>query len=416
MFFLDHEIHDFWKSFNNGRGPRPLLLKRPFSNMIATDDALLTILKSWAEAGKLGRAGPIDIDKIDQDALPDVNDETLDACIRRIQGKWDKDWYAYINDVQQYSGDLWERAVEIILPAIRANGGLPAGGFKMEFFFGKYGSTPTGIHLDTSDNLAFILRGPKRMVFWPSGRFRSRLQIPDAKAPTHEQALIGRYEDHMNDAIVLDADAGDVIYWPKEYWHVGSSPANWTAMITIAMWWNARPLTVARFLLDRCLELDGEPQLHPFNPDSLVEQALTLPDTVRRPIGDVKSQISNIDSVSSMVWASLASCYGFTVPPAKVVGSPVTDSAQVRLQYPVIALPWGNTHIIFACGHRMHTSISKVNVGLSRLNSAIGAEYTVRELKAILLANASDGAPLEKECMRLIAELISSRAFAITSN
>lgn len=233
MYFTTHEISRFWSSLGAGRAAAPTLITRPFARPMASEEALLDILKVWADAARRGQAGAADIEKIDRGALPEPGDARLDACIERLERTWPKDWYAYVNDVHKYGGDLWERAVEILLPAIRTHGGLQAGGFKMELFFGRYGATPTGIHLDTSDNLAFIVRGPKRLAFWPRDRFQALLQLPNAHAPEQEQALTRRYEDHLHDAIVLDAGAGDVVYWPKEYWHVGASPDGWTAMITI---------------------------------------------------------------------------------------------------------------------------------------------------------------------------------------
>ena len=95
--------------------------------------------------------------------------------------------------VQGYDGAIWERAVEVIRPALKLQGGLPAGGMMLDLFYGKYRSTPTGIHLDSSDNLAFVVRGPKRLMFWPPESFAVKFASPPVN-PSHQQALTGRFD------------------------------------------------------------------------------------------------------------------------------------------------------------------------------------------------------------------------------
>jgi hypothetical protein len=415
MYFARDDISRFWEAVGTESPAQPTLIRRPFARPMATEAAVLEILKVWADAARRGQAGPTDIEKIDRGALPLPEDETLDACIARIERVWTKDWYVYVNDVHKYGGDLWERAVEILLPEIRRHGGLPAGGFKMELFFGRYGATPTGIHLDTSDNLAFIVRGPKRMAFWPPDRFKGVLQIPNAHAPEQQQALTRRYEDHLHQATVLEGETGDVIFWPKESWHVGASAEGWTAMITIPMWWNARPMTLAKFVLDRVLDFDGEPALHPFNPDAIADEALTLPETMSRPVRTAASQVAGrMEATARLAWASVASSYGFTVPPAKVAAPPLADSTRVRVKYPMVPLPSEDGCVVVACGHRSRTTIGSLPAGLARLNAALGAEYPIRDLHE-LLAGPNGDAAAHEACQRLLIDLVSCRALEVVS-
>jgi hypothetical protein len=415
MYFSQQEITKFWDSVDTFHDPRPVLVKRPFSRGIATEQSLLSILKQWAEAARRGSAGMIDIDKLEMKAMPEDGDQTLDDCILRIASNWQKDWYAYINDVHKYGGELWERAVEIVLPAIRSNGGLPAGGFKMELFFGRYGVTPTGIHLDTSDNLAFIVRGPKRMVFWPGSRFPSLLRIPDPHEPTQELALKRGYQDSVSDAVIIDAEAGDVVYWPKEYWHVGVSAERWTAMITIPMWWNARPTTVAKFILDRTVKLNGGPQMHPFNPDAMSISALHPPETLREPVRNALCQLAEVDTVIRLAWASIASAYGFTVPPAKMSVPALCKCTRVRLRHPVIILARERQCTVFACGHHTHTPLLELDKAFDQLNAMMGTEYTVEELKGIMFERHECSPAMEQEYNRLVSELISFRALELVA-
>jgi hypothetical protein len=411
MYFSTDEVCRLWTAAANGGTPKPVLIKQPFSKPITTDRELLDILKLWADAGRRGRAMVSDISYLDVDALPGPNDHTLDACIQRIERTWEGDWFAYVTDVHQYEGAVWERALDVLLPAVRNNGGLPAGGFRIEGFFGKYRSTPTGIHLDSSDNFSFIVRGPKRLVFWPRERFQPRVQSPDPRAPAQELALTRRYEDHLSDAIILDGEVGDVIYWPRDYWHVGASPEGWTAMINLAMWWNARPITLARFVLNRVLNLDGEPRLHPFDPDAALNEVPTPPSTLIRPVRDATSQmVAESESMARAVWASVTTSFGFTSPPAKRPVPALTQQMRVCVRHPILLLPTDGGCALAACGRQAATSLPSV-YGCARLNAALGAEYAVQELIEILTGgDATTDAAARQECMRLIGELISFRA------
>jgi hypothetical protein len=415
MYFSSDDICGLWKACANGGVSKPVLIKQPFAKPIATDAELLAIMKAWAAAGRRGKASVADISYIDSRALPESDDASMDACIQRIQAAWPGDWFAYVNDVHQYDGAIWERAVEVLLPAVRRNGGLPAGGFRIEGFFGKYGSTPTGIHLDSSDNFSFIVRGPKRLVFWPRDRFQPLVQFPDARAPAQELALTRRYEDHLADAIVLDGEVGDVIYWPRDYWHVGASPEGWTAMINLAMWWNARPITLARFVLNRVLDLDGDARLHPFNPSTVLQAVATPPATLSQPVRDAVTQIvADVDSTARIVWASVATSYGFTSPPARAPIPELSDETRLRVKHPIVPLLTDRACMVAACGRQTRTAVPITDAGCALLNAAPGAEYPARMLAEILTGrDLNDG--MRDECTRIVGELIAFRALEVVS-
>jgi 50S ribosomal protein L16 3-hydroxylase len=411
MYFAQQEIHQLLGACTDAT--TPLLIKQPFASPLATEGSVLRALQRWAEDVREGRAVAPESEYIERRVLPEPEDETLDDCVARIERVWTRDWFAYINDVHRYDGDFWSRAVEILLPEITRVGALPAGGFKMELFFGKYRTTPSGIHLDSADNFAFIVRGPKRMLFWPPDRFQTRVYIPSPKAPTQQLALIRRYEDHLGDALVIEADAGDVIYWPKDYWHVGASPEGWTAMVTIAMWWNARPMALARYLLNSLIDLEGDARHHPFNPEAPLEQALVPPRSLREPMEQGAAQIAaNLDAATRRLWARTVTSYGFTVPPARAAVPALTDDLCIRVIHPIVALPDDGGSLVVACGHQTWTAAAHLHAACLRLNAAPGAAYRVAALRDIL---GGDCGTTAEDGMRLIRELIASRALEVVA-
>lgn len=97
--------------------------------------------------------------------------------------------------------------------------GLPSGEVDIDVFLGRYSVTPRGIHRDPADTLMFVLEGSKRLMFWPEEYFQGHIF---SKGKSGSETLVGiRIEDYIDDAISIEAKAGDVIYWPSDYWHVG---------------------------------------------------------------------------------------------------------------------------------------------------------------------------------------------------
>jgi hypothetical protein len=409
MYFSQPEIVSFWDALAPYWNRRPGLLKKPFAKPFVDQREFLALLKQWAEDVRNGRR-VVDVALFDSGALPGPEHETLAACERHIAERWTKDWYLYIADgVQQYQGDIWERAVELITPAIRSEGGLPSGGLMLDLFFGHYQSTPSGIHLDSSDNLAFVTRGPKRMLFWPLDRFAARFSSPP-KVPSHQLSLTGRYAEHMSDAIVIDADEGDVIYWPKEYWHIGASDDNWSGMVTLPMWWTARPSALARSMLAGLLDLQGDlPQRYAVNVDDLASAALDFPASIQDVISQVKAQVNaRLDLTGQVGWAKFVTAYGFMTPPARLGAPPVIDTTRVRVRHPIVCVPLGRAVAVVGCGHSTLTRCTELSAVVQHLR--IGSEHTVSDLGQLVAAHDGDA---HQHLLKLVGELVSCRALEV---
>jgi 50S ribosomal protein L16 3-hydroxylase len=405
MYFSGLEIAAFWDALAPHWGREPRLIKKPFSKPFVSEREFLAILKKWGDEARDGQR-LVDVAMVDSGALPCADDESLAATERHIAARWDRDWYLYIPDgVQQYDGEIWERATELIIPAIRVQGGLPSGGMMLDLFFGKYESTPTGIHLDSSDNLAFVTRGPKRILFWPPDRFTVKFSSPK-NDPSHQRALVARYDHHLNDALVIDAEEGDVIYWPKEYWHIGASQNTWSGMVSIPMWWTAKPSSLARSMLSRVLDLDSEPQLYAVTVDTLAPAALALPAALHEVVARMKSQVnSRLELTANVAWAKFVTSYGFTTPPALLPTVTVTGATQIRVKHPIVAVPLGKAVAVVACGHSTLARFAPLSNVVQHLS--VGTEHTVSDL-CRLVPESHDEA--YEHVVKMIGELVSFRA------
>jgi 50S ribosomal protein L16 3-hydroxylase len=405
MYFSEHEIATFWDALAPCWGREPRVIRQPFSKPFVSEREFLAVLKRWGGEARSGHR-LVDVAMVDRDALPGPYDETLAATERNIAERWDKDWYLYIPDgVQQYDGDIWERAVELIVPAIRVQGGLPSGGMMLDLFFGKYQSTPTGIHLDSSDNLAFVTRGPKRMLFWPPDRFNVKFSSP-RNDPSHQRALIARYEEHADGAVVIDAEAGDVIYWPKEFWHIGASQNTWSGMVSIPMWWTAKPSSLARSMLSRVLDLDSEPQLYRVTVDTLAPAALDVPAALHDVVSQMKVQVNaKLDLTAKVAWAKFVTSYGFTTPPALLSAGTVTDATRIRVKHPIVAVPLGKAIAVVGCGHSTLAQFTPLAKIVQQLQ--VGTEHTVGDLGQLVPESRNE---IGEHLVKLVGELVSFRA------
>jgi hypothetical protein len=65
-----------------------------------------------------------------------------------------------------------------------------------------------------------VIRGKKRMLAWPFEYFLGRVKGVTPADRYFNKRLAIDHTPYRKDAVVLDAEAGDVIYWPSHYWHV----------------------------------------------------------------------------------------------------------------------------------------------------------------------------------------------------
>ena len=77
-----------------------------------------------------------------------------------------------------------------------------------------------GLHKDTQEVFGFVVRGEKTILAWPFDYFLSRVEgVPTASRYFQVQLPVD-YRKFRKDALVLRARAGDIIYWPSDYWHI----------------------------------------------------------------------------------------------------------------------------------------------------------------------------------------------------
>jgi len=367
MPYLDEaELQAFLGELRARWEREPHLFKQPFSRPLVGARDYWGMLRKWGSEVRSGQrfASPR---WIEADLLPRAEDGGVEGFCRRIEAGWKGDWYLYLADgVQRWSPEVWHRLAEIVRPLVEQVGSLPPGGMMLDFFLGRYDRTPTGIHRDDGEVLAFVTVGPKRLHFWP----RERFEAPWASAErTHFQTGIWSYERHLGDAITLEAEPGDVIYWPRSHYHLGASSDHWSGMVTLTMWWQASAERAIRYLVDALVARDGEPASYPVAAGRLADAARALPAGLAGAAGRARRALdAGWDETLAEGWARLVTAYGFQQPPAPLP-VPAIPPERWRVRHPLAVVEIGGRRAVFACGHRAFTLAADSPLASARLEA-----------------------------------------------
>jgi len=384
-------------------GRTPHLFRRPFATPLATAADYWEVLLGWAREVRAGRrfASPR---WIENDLLPAESDGGVEAFCARVDARHRGDWYLYQADgVQQLHPPVWHRLAELVRPIVAHEGGLPPGGMMLDLFLGRYDRTPTGIHRDEGEVLAFVTLGPKRLHFWPRETFPTPWAAPER---THFQTGIWSYEKHLDSALTLEAEAGDVIYWPRSFLHLGAAPDHWAGMVTLTMWWQASAQRAIRYMVESLWQGAGAPVEYPLDPARLAEGARALPAALATAAGAAHARFeAGWEGALAEAWARLVTAYGFTTPPGRGRAR-VSASGRYEVRHPVAVVEVGGAPALFACGHRVATLAGPA---LS-LGPALEALAPGAVADAAALAAATGAAPEEVE--PLLAALTAVGAVA----
>ena len=349
------------------------VFRQPFSSPLATQDDFWSVIRNWAVDVRAGRRF-VPPRWIDEDLVPRDSDAGLEAFCRRVDAQDAQDWYLYQGDgVQQWNGALWHRAAELVRPILGRMGELPPGGIRFELFLGRYSRTVTGVHRDEADGLAFVTLGPKRLYFWPRDAFEDHWASPEG---THFQTGVWNFEKHLDRAIAVEAEAGDVVYWPREYYHIGAAPDHWSAMVTLSMWWHTSAQRAVKMVTDAILGGDG-PQVHyPFAFDDVAGGARLVPSALKHASQQAQAALqARWDDALSEAWARVATGYGFLTAPALTPPTAAT-ATRFALRHPVAVLEIGARRHAFACGHRLPPlSKASLDFAASLEKRALGAVF-----------------------------------------
>ncbi|WP_338869005.1 cupin-like domain-containing protein [Myxococcus stipitatus] len=158
--------------------------------------------------------------------LPTAEDGSVDGYARRMERQLQGRRFGLVlSNTQSHHWSHWLQ-MRSFLSGFHDALGVPLGGADSALFLGNYRHTPFGIHKDDLHVFYFVIQGQRRMSFWPLDALTSRPEVaPHADAGLKDRphgVVLRDAEDArrlMAQASVLEAEAGDFMYWPASYWH-----------------------------------------------------------------------------------------------------------------------------------------------------------------------------------------------------
>jgi len=278
------------------------------------------------------------------------------------------DFAVYCGSVQTHSRLLFDR-LRACLANIFGRDWTPVGWLDAELFVGRYPSTPGGIHNEPRLNLHCVIEGEKWMLVWPPDQWPSPPSAPESAWPSTD----------VVSSFVLKGQAGDLLHWPPDYWHVGQSP-ELSIGLNIAVYPTEPYELVMQALAGdlRRRQCDGAT-------GHRKPSASLTPEALRRQLEDVVTSTtsSELGHAAEIALARRRSCSGFrSVPPRR---EPVEiGPADVLSRSPGAQLAWhiaGADLTYFGNGHVGGAPLGAADVGiLEMINSG----------ERFLLANLSN--------------------------
>ncbi len=341
----------------------------------------------------------------DPDDLPRPSDSTLDGYTQRVHERMQGQRYALIiNTLHAYDYALWAKE-RYFVDRLWQNVGIPTSSPITTLFHGNYQNTPVGVHTDRFATFMFAVRGRKRMRFWS--------QRPWPEAVTSKVD----YAEYLAQSFSIVVEAGDMLYWPSHYYHVGEGVDEDVATsVNIGVPVSA-PL--AAYYVDDLLfseqhrPSNGQSELyaHPSQPG--------LPQGLRAALQDIRQRSTNdsLRDCHQQLWCRRLSAAALEPVPDPRERQDLRPDDQIRLE-PDAMLLWvrqATGVIVVAANGHIARIIGRPHIEalLRQLNS--GASFRVASL---LLKWPDDGDPNDADLLpanvqgglRLLERLVSMRA------
>lgn len=338
--------------------------------------------------------------------LPGPDDLSLTGYADRVTASLKStEWGVVLNSVHCEGGQAWALARELVHPLFERVG-LPGGHTSIEAFVGPYASTPFAIHKDEFHVFTLPVVGTKRVELWPFEAVATLLPSP----PSRDLDVVNTpWRSQLPTAVrptVLEAQVGDLMYWPPDHWHIARGTGALSGTIAIAVGARAR----AAGVLGRFASTDEVLPAHR-RPRQYVA-------TVQRAAKRLQKRLASADFAARIEAEALrrSSALAFEPPvePAPLEALEPDDQVEVDRRFPLLVTARGAELLCFANGHVVTaTPASPMKRLIARLNT--GTKQRVGTLEAIATRAFSregfdDAAPFVRQ---FLATCVSVRALTL---
>ncbi|MGH9944670.1 MAG: JmjC domain-containing protein [Pyrinomonadaceae bacterium] len=348
---------DFWPHFVKRHwGQSPLVIKQPFARSLATAEEAFSAIRHAADQFRASEADvrfrfyrEDDFSLQPETYLPEPSDQSVADYAARVTRKLNGQCFGLIlNSFQAYDAELWQRVREFLRGLLTEISLQPL--VDGVVFFGNYDKTPLGIHKDPVDIFLFVIEGHKKMYLWPEEFFQGG--DDDARLASDFAVL-------RQDALILEGEPGDVIYWPASFWHVAESVGGLSLSLSLAL----EPLRPSRDILDYLKKqieefvnaaLAGDH--FPTTAEQLEASAEMISEVTQLAIKALRKSSRDADFARELQvsWLKRLTGTGSDPVPPPLPWKELADDALVQgcPEYPILWIPLAKHHL--ACSANGH--------------------------------------------------------------
>ncbi|MER7334172.1 MULTISPECIES: JmjC domain-containing protein [unclassified Micromonospora] len=329
------------------------------------------------------------------DHLPAAGDGSFDGYEQRLAGLLGGRRYALVaHCFHAFDFGLWSRQRSFWAP-LWHHVGLPYVSAITTLFHGTYEHSPVGVHRDRYATFMFVLRGRKRMRFWP------------ARPWSEPVTTVLDYDRYRSGSFAVEVGPGDLLYWPASYYHVGESagdepatsvnvgvPREVSGAVAVPdLFGDLDPLWVGDPAagVDRLSPLPATPFAPGPGPDGRLPA--TLPAGLRQATARLRgfARDGGLRARTAALSVRFWTAAGFRPVPPPAPARPLHDDAWVRAVpgSPVLWSPAGSATVVGANGHTVWTAARPAAV--ERLLAPL-ADGRPARVGRLLAAGPDDGA------------------------
>lgn len=275
--------------------------------------------------------------------FPSEDEPTLECYLQRLgAAKGMSRFGIMIDSAHGYHPEIWKRSREILGNLYRFLP-MPITDINTDVFIGNYPQTPFGVHLDKLHNLMFMVEGKRTMRLWPYETGLALFGEPDS--------LVRDYKHALDSSIVFELEAGDMLYWPDDYWHVGENSDVPSVSMNIDYMqepdksWESNALANAfekqnNAAVSRLPAQNEKSFFRTFSPESEAKEPLK--NTLAMTRNNFRSLFEgkSIDYVFYEKWMERLSAYGMRshIPLRKKVSLVSEDYIRADVEFPLLLL------------------------------------------------------------------------------
>ena len=156
--------------------------------------------------------------------LPLKKDKTLLGYHKRMESLFSD--YCLVCDELLKTNSKHHAILSGFTNELYKNVGFPNRFSEMGLYLGNYRKTPFGVHVDSCGVFSFPVMGTKKFRLWTDSFVKKNPQLNRAF----------KYDKYKKSSQLIQANPGDMAYWPSSAWHIAESEGSFSATWSLGVW------------------------------------------------------------------------------------------------------------------------------------------------------------------------------------